>query len=229
MWHVDSMASITPSGAKAQPETPSSWGAAFWRVWWIALSVAVCLWAGAAGWARADGAATVSLTRTTDGLYLSARVPLTLPSELEDVMLRGVPLHFVWQADLRRTRWYWTDQKLNGVSRVVRVAYQPLTRRWRVSQAAGPLSEQGLANALHQNLDTLEEALAAVSRVTRWRVAGEAELADTNPDRVDVQFRLESGLLPRLFQIGQGTESGLSLRQSLVVPATVSATEESGS
>ena len=112
---------------------------------------------------------------------------------------------------------------------MVRVAYQPLTRRWRVSQAAGPLSEQGLANALHQNLDTLDDALAAVSRVTRWRVAGEPELSDANPDRVDVQFRLESGLLPRLFQIGQGAESGLSLKQSLVVPNAASPAEETGS
>jgi len=226
MWHVDSMASTTPFGAKLRPDLAPFREASRWRAWWVALCVAVCLWAGGAGWARADGPATVSLARTPDGLYLSARVPLTLPAELEEVTLRGVPLHFVWQADLRRTRWYWADQKLGGASRVVRVAYQPLTRRWRVSQAAGPLSEHGLANALHQNLDTLDDALAAVSRVTRWRVAGEPELSDANPDRVDVQFRLESGLLPRLFQIGQGAESGLSLKQSLVVPAAVSPAEE---
>ncbi len=229
MWPVDSMASTTPSGTKPCPDTaPLAWSSCG-LAWWLVLWVVACLWAGSAGWARADGGATVSLARTPEGLYLSARVPLTLPDELEEVMLRGVPLHFVWQADLRRTRWYWTDQKLSGASRVVRVAYQPLTRRWRVSQAAGPLSEQGLANALHQNVDTLDDALAAVSRVTRWRVASEAELADTKPDRLDVQFRLESGLLPRLFQIGQGNDSGFSLKQSLVVPTTVTPVEESGS
>ncbi len=229
MWPVDSMAFTTPSGAKPNPDTPwrrwSSHGRAWCLAWWVAL----CLWVGGAGWAQADGASTVSLARTPDGLYLSARVPLTLTTELEEVMLRGVPLHFVWQADLRRTRWYWADQKLGSSSRVVRVAYQPLTRRWRVSQAPGPLSEQGLVNALHQNLDSLEDALVAASRITRWRVAGDADLASTNPDRLDVQFRLESGLLPRLFQIGSGAESGLSFKQTLVVPTTASPAEESGS
>lgn len=226
MWHVDSMASTTPFGAKIRSDMAPRLGPLRWRAWWVALCVAACIWAG---WARAEGTATVSLARTPDGLYLSARVPLALPAELEEVILRGVPLHFVWQADLRRTRWYWADQKLGVASRVVRVAYQPLTRRWRVSQAAGPLSEQGLANALHQNMDSLDDALAVVSRLTRWRVASEVDLAEDPPDRVDVQFRLESGLLPRLFQIGQGTESGLSLKQSLVVPPVVSTAEELGS
>lgn len=180
-----------------------------------------CALAWMATAARADDEPRVTLERSTDGLYLSARVPLRLSPELEDVMLRGVPLHFVWQADWRRTRWYWTDQRLGSATRVVRLAYQPLTRRWRVSLGVGPLNEQGLANALHQNFESLDDALATVSRVTRWRLLSAAEGGDTLPDKVDLQFRLDAGLLPRLFQIGQSGDGSVWLRRTLNVPDSV--------
>lgn len=222
MGAVDLMASTMPCGPRLQPEPRTGHGAwarpgcrltlVAWLLGWLLLLAAPLV--------RADDDASLTLERHADGVYLSARVPLTLPPELEDVMLRGVPLHFVWQADWRRTRWYWADQRLGSASRVVRVAYQPLTRRWRVSTGVGPLHEQGLASALHQNLATLDEALAAVSRVTRWRLLSPTDLAEAVPDKVDVQFRLDVGLLPRLFQIGQlpGSDTGLALRRTLDMP-----------
>lgn len=222
------MASTMPCGPRPQPDprhglggrARAAWGRSALLGWLLAWGLLFTL-----PWARADDEALLTLERATDGVYLSARVPLTLPAELEDVMLRGVPLHFVWQVDWRRTRWYWADLRLGNASRVVRVAYQPLTRRWRVSTGVGPLNEQGLASALHQNLATLDEALAAVSRVTRWRVLSAADLAEAVPDKIDVQFRLDAGLLPRLFQIGQlpGGEPSLTLRRTLDMPEPGSA------
>jgi len=189
----------------------------FWRLWvlWWALALASCF----ALVARAAEAPALTLERTSDGLYLSARAPLDLPPALEDALHRGVPVHFVWQAELRRSRWYWTDQRLAQTVRTVRVVYQPLTRRWRVSLGSGPMSETGLTNALHQNLDTLDDALAAVRRVTRWRVANPSDL-DDGADKLEVQFRLDAGLLPRPFQIGAGSTADAPpvFRQVLAVP-----------
>lgn len=227
------MVFTTHSGAKPLLES-ARWGQ-LWRCrglerWALALLCWLLASAWTSAWANDD--AMLTLERQPDGLYLSARVPLTLPPELQEAMLRGVPLHFVWQADGRRTRWYWTDQRLGSDVRVLRLAFQPLTQRWRVSLGTGPLTGQGLPNALHHNLDTLDEALALVSRITRWRLMSAAELEDGAPDRIDVQFRLEAGLLPRLFQIGQvpGADASLSRRWSLVVPTTLTppATHEGG-
>ena len=41
-------------------------------------------------------------------------------------LLRGVPLYFVWQADVYRKRWYWTDKRVASAVRTLRLAYQPL-------------------------------------------------------------------------------------------------------
>lgn len=161
------------------------------------------------------------LSREADGLYLSARLPLETPAGLEEVLLRGVPVHFVWQADLLRARWYWKDQRLVTVQRVVRVAYQPLTRRWRVSVSSGSPMETGLAGALHQNLDAFEQAMAAVVSVSRWKLADTDMLPDGADLRVDLQLRLDGGLLSRPFQQGGPGQMdwGEMYRVTLQVPS----------
>lgn len=222
MPSVDWMAFTTPCGKNRSPEAGSRRVSAHplqggWRSRWLAL-VWVCFGLLAPAWA--GGALPLALERQPDGLYLSARVALALPPVLEDALLRGVPLHFVWQADVRRSRWYWVDRQVSSATRVVRLVYQPLTRRWRVSMGSGPVGEGGLNNALHQNLETLDAALAVVKGVTRWRVAAESDLAAN--DKLDVQFRLDTGMLPRPFLIGETPgDWALEFQQTQAVPAKV--------
>lgn len=162
----------------------------------------------------------LTVTRTADGLYLSARLPLELPAGLQDVLYKGVPLHFVWQADLLRSRWYWWDETLASHKRVVRLAYQPLTRRWRLSVDNGAADELPGLNALHQTVDSLDEALALVARVSSWRLTEGVRLQSRETYRLDFVFYLDSTRLPRPLQIGPGNGSGLSFRfeQQLTVP-----------
>jgi len=169
----------------------------------------------------ATASGPVELLRDAGGLSLSARLNPELPAELEAVLLRGVPLHFVWQAQVRRPRWYWTAEYLVSVQRVVRVAYQPLTRRWRVSVSSGPLHEVSTGTALHQNLDSYAEALAAATSVSRWRLLAAEELPQGAALRVEFEFRLDDGLLPRPFQILAPQNEGWSVlhRQTLRLPA----------
>ncbi len=169
----------------------------------------------------ATASGPVELLRDAGGLSLSARLNPELPAELEAVLLRGVPLHFVWQAQVRRPRWYWTAEYLVSVQRVVRVAYQPLTRRWRVSVSSGPLHEVSTGTALHQNLDSYAEALAAATSVSRWRLLAAEELPQGAALRVEFEFRLDDGLLPRPFQLLAPQNEGWSVlhRQTLRLPA----------
>ncbi|TSE35785.1 DUF4390 domain-containing protein [Tepidimonas charontis] len=155
-------------------------------------------WRTAAAQATAtDGAAQWRLERDADGLYLSARVPLRLPPPLADALQRGVPLHFVWHVEVWRPRWYWTDRLLGQASRTVRVVFQPLTGRWRLSVHDGSAVNDGQAT-LHRALDTLEEALALARSVQRWRVASAVGLR--GDERVSVEYRIDTGRLPRPLQ-----------------------------
>lgn len=166
----------------------------------------------------------LSLQRTAEGLFMSARFDLAPHGAVQDALLKGVPLYFVWQADVLRERWYWTDKRVAGASRTLRLAYQPLTRRWRVSisteAGGGAGGGAGLPYALHQNHDTLEEALAAVGRVSRWRLAEASQLEPGASHMVEFGFRLDLSLLPRPFQIGLGNQEewSMALERELGVP-----------
>jgi hypothetical protein len=101
-----------------------------------------------------------------------------------------------------RKRWYWRDEKVVSVQRHMRLAYQPLTRRWRLSVASGAGMQNGLGVALNQNFDTFEEALASVNRLSRWRIASLSDLEARQSYLVDFHFHLDLAQLPRPLQIG---------------------------
>ena len=155
--------------------------------------------------------------RTTEGLFVSARVPIEATDAMQDVLLRGVPLQFVWLAEIKRSRWYWTDASIKEVRRTIRVAYQPLTRRWRVS-VLSDAAEQGLGSTLHRNVDTLQEALRTVQVLAQWQLLSAQELPSDGL-YVNLTLRADANLLPRAFQ--GGADSGLMWRGRLRVPDTV--------
>ena len=150
--------------------------------------------------------------RRDDGLQLSAAVHFELPFAVEDALLKGIPMFFVVEADIYRERWYWVDPRVASATRTIRLAYQPLTRRWRVNVAAGLISSSsGLRATLNQNHDSLPEAVAAIQRIARWKIA---EISEITPDvnhRLEFSFRLDLSQLPRPFQIGVAGQSEWSI------------------
>lgn len=174
-------------------------------------------------WANALAAAElkdVSVVRTSEGLSLSAAIAVDLPPAVEDALLKSVPLYFVMQAEVLRERWYWSDKRLASRARTFRLAYQPLTRQWRVSVAAGSGPGGTLQYALHQNHASLGKALAAISRVSGWEVADETDIGGETGLLLDFRFWLDPALLPRPFQLGVNTRQdwGVDLRRRLSVP-----------
>lgn len=173
----------------------------------LALLCWACLWAAATSRAQEAGAdVAVAVQRSTDGLFITARLPLELGPAVEEALFKAVPVYFVYQADVYEPRWYWTDKRVASATRTLRLAYQPLTRRWRLSAAAGPSGASNQQYALHQNFETLSEAVAALGRLARWRIADAARLEDGERYSVAFRFRLDLSLLPRPFQIGMANQ-----------------------
>jgi hypothetical protein len=180
--------------------------------WLVAFSLLSLLAVPLAFAASQEGATPASISaiqveRTDGAVFLNAQLKFDLPVPIEDVLLKGIPLFFVAEAEVRRDRWYWYDKKLATVTRQIRLAYQPLTRRWRLnvfsgSAGAGGGSGGGLGGGLPQYFDTLEEAMSKVQRINRWRIV---ELAELDPDvlhTIELSFKLDVSQLPRPFQIG---------------------------
>ena len=152
---------------------------------------------------RAAELTQFNVERADDGVYLSAIVRFDLPPVVEDALLKGIPMFFVAEADIYLSRWYWADRRVASATRTIRLAYQPLTRRWRVNIVSGLINNSaGLRATLNQNYETLPEALSAVQRLSRWRIADNAEIEVDVVHKLEFSFNLDLSQLPRPFQIG---------------------------
>ena len=177
-----------------------------------------------AGPARADSRSTavtqLRLEQADDGVYLTAQVQFDLPPVVEEVLEKGIAIYFVAEAELYRERWYWTDLKVAQAARYMRLAYQPLTRRWRLNVSPVPITNSGFGVSLNQNFDTLADALEVISRVGRMRLGDLAEIGDDATHPVAFRFRLDTSQLPRPFQIGAVGQSdwNISAEKSVRLP-----------
>ena len=157
--------------------------------------------AGALAQSRAE-VAQFRVERTPDGLQLYASVRFELPQVVEDALLRGVPMHFIAEADVTRHRWYWSDLKVASVHRHMRLAYQPLTRRWRLNISNDVITSTSLGMSFNQTFDSLQDALSSLQRISGWRVADPGQLDGDGTYKVQFRFALDLTQLPRPFQIG---------------------------
>jgi len=145
--------------------------------------------------------AQLRVERLDDDIALSAQMQFELPAAVEEVIAKGVPVTFTAEAEIYRERWYWFDKRLSFAQRSYKLAYQPLTRRWRVSVGA-PTGELGAALSMSQTFDSLPEALAHMKRIARWRVADAAALDPALKYRAEFRYRLDVSQLALPLQIG---------------------------
>jgi hypothetical protein len=148
------------------------------------------------GAARANAASSIEIEslrlHLLDGaLSLEFIAGIQLPAAVESALQKGVPVHFVAQADVLRYRWYWRDQRVARLERSWRLAFQPLTSVWRVG-----------TGGLNQSYPSLKQALAAISRMPSWRLVDLDQIETDVAHRVEFSFRLDVTQLPGPMQIG---------------------------
>lgn len=189
-----------------------------WRNLWprLAATLACVLfalsWSGTAQTQGSNAEVTqMRLERSSEGLLLYAAVRFDLPGAVEDALMRGVPMYFVAEAEITRHRWYWSDRKVATAERHIRLAFQPLTRRWRLNIGPDVITANSLGMTLNQSFDSLPDAVAALRRFSGWKVA-EANLLDPEATyKVQFRFALDLTQLPRPFQIGAFGQSDWSI------------------
>lgn len=176
----------------------------------LLLAVALLCLTHGMGWAaevmtgasEANAKPTLTLDRSDGNLLLTAHFNLDLPTVVEDALQKGIPIYFVARAELLRERWYWTKRTVTTAQRRTRLAYHPLTRRWRLTAGSGDMTEATQGLTLGQNFENLDDAMTAVRRISRWKIAEDTDIEPGAKHLVTFHFELDTSQLPRPLQIG---------------------------
>src|SRR5271154_5280697 len=75
----------------------------------------------------------VSLDPFEDGWAINAEFDVHLKPRMEEALVHGLPLYFVVDFELTRSRWYWFDEKAASASITYRLSFHELTRQYRLS------------------------------------------------------------------------------------------------
>jgi hypothetical protein len=184
------MTPLPPHGSLRRRSVLRALGVAASRACMSGLAIGALAVPGRARAADAELTA-FDVSRDEDGVYLNYAVNFELGRGVDDALVKSVPLFFVAEAEVFRDRWYWRDRRVAHTVRVWKIVFQPLTSTYRVTTVGG----------LSQNYPTREEALFALSRSSRWKIA-EAGQLDDGRHYVEFTYRLDIALLPRPMQIG---------------------------
>lgn len=177
-----------------------------------------------------------------DGYQLSAGYDISLNFVVEQALSRGIPLYFVGEFSLTRSRWDWLDNAQQAVSRGVqryfvddpkpthwswldaeifkgeqtaKLSYNVLTRRYRISRGA-----------LFQNFASLEEALNMLARQSSAAIPAELMKKD-GKYMAAARLRLDITQLPKPLQVNALTGSDWTLDSAwyrwVISPAEIAA------
>jgi hypothetical protein len=181
---------------------------------WLTRALLVALLGLGNAWAQTSSVELTELmpVRKDNALLINVQLKLELGPAVEDALIKGLAVHFVAETEVLRDRWYWTDKKIGAASRYYRLAFQPLTRRWRLNVSSEPISGTGLAGSISQNFETLGEALSVIRRQSAWKIADAQSLDPDARQRLRYDFRLDVSQLPRPFQIAAGNQADWNLQ-----------------
>lgn len=184
----------------------------------LLVALVVTLFAHASQAQSSTEISQVRAERFEDEILVSAQIGFELPAAVEDALIKGIPMYFVIQADISKERWYWYDKRVISAERYMRIAYQPLTRRWRLNVTAGADRTGSTGLTLNQSFDTLPQAMAVIKRIFRWKVADIGVVDNGSRHKLELRFRLDLSQLPRPFQIGAIGQSDWDVGATVVVP-----------
>lgn len=165
--------------------------------YWKKLELIVLLWCGlcAATALYAAQPPGIDVRRATiatgdDYYVLDSDLDVTLSAPLDDALHKGIPLYFMLEFELVRSRWYWFNDRTVSLQRQYRLSFNALTRQYRIG-----------VGAFYQNFPTLADALEMMRRV---RLREELEPGSLNKGTTyaaGLRLRLDTSQLPKPFNL----------------------------
>lgn len=154
----------------------------------LGLILPLCLLAASA---YADGIDVnkAEMRLSEDGYQLAADFDVNLSFQVQQALSLGVPLYFVGEFTLTRSRWYWRDEQVFQSEQTVKLSYNVLTRQYRISRGS-----------LFQNFANLEEMMRTLARQSSVYLPADV-MKKEGSYIASVRLRLDTKQLPKLMQV----------------------------
>jgi hypothetical protein len=165
----------------------------FWKKFDLAaLLLALALAASAQLAAQTHGIEVRRATVTTadDHYLLEADIDIVLSAPLDDALHKGIPLYFLLEFEMVRSRWYWFNDRAVSRQQQYRLQFNALTRQYRIG-----------VGGFYQNFPTLDEALQVLSKVRRREDIEPGTLSKGTSYTAGLRLRLDTSQLPKPFNL----------------------------
>ncbi len=143
----------------------------------------------APAWAEGIDVNKAEMRISEEGYQLSADFGVNLNYTVQQALSLGIPLYFVGEFSLTRSRWYWLDEQIFQSEQSVKLSYNVLTRQYRISRGA-----------LFQNFASLDEVLRMLARQSSSLIPAASMQKEANYFAA-VRLRLDTRQLPKLMQV----------------------------
>ena len=164
----------------------------------LVAALAAPLTAGASS--EGISARSAVITAAADGYRLDAAFDIRLPTGFREAISRGVPVHFLVEFELAKSRWYWFDHRPVKLVKAYTLTYVPLLKQYRLS-----------AGSASQSFSRLEDALQSLSRIRAWPVAERGLMQPGESYQAALRLRLDTAQLPKPFQLNAVSSQDWSL------------------
>lgn len=131
-----------------------------------------------------------AVTVSEDHYLLEADIDIVLSAPLEDALHKGIPLYFLLEFEMVRSRWYWFNDKAVSRQQHYRLQFNALTRQYRIG-----------VGAFYQNFPTLSEALQVMSKLRRREEIDPGTLSKGTSYMAALRLRLDTSQLPKPFNL----------------------------
>ena len=155
-----------------------------------------------------------------EGYQLFASYDINLTFAAQQALTRGIPLYFVGEFSLTRSRWYWLDEEVFRGEQTVKLSYNVLTRQYRIARGA-----------LFQNFASFEDALNILSRQSSATIPAEL-MKKGGGYMAAARFSLDITQLPLPLQVNALTSKDWALDSGwyrwIIQPAEIAVRDGEG-
>lgn len=125
------------------------------------------------------------------GLYmLNSDLEMVLSAEIKEAIDKGVPVEFLYEFTLYKTRRYWFDKELATINTSITVSYHALSRQYLVNHDGRQTSHE-----------ILREAMIELVQLYDWPVFDQALIEAGETYEATLNVKLDKAQLPKAIQV----------------------------